>query len=125
MTPVTLPPKVRAVAYLIYGVVGVAMTATQAGFAAASTGQPVALTVAWAVYGVLGTGFGLVAANNTGEADPTPLDDVQVPDHLDMSVGDHDYSSIGIEPVTDPYAESSPRRAVDDDGDGRADVAGP
>lgn len=64
-----LPPSVRQTVYVIYAVLGVLLTATQAGFAAVpDVGQPVALTVAFAVYSALGAGFGLLAAANTPSA---------------------------------------------------------
>ena len=62
-----MTPNVRRVAYIIYAVVGMVLGATQVGFSAAEMGQPVALTVALAVFAFIGTGFGLVAQGNITE----------------------------------------------------------
>lgn len=67
-----LPPDVRKPIYLIYALVGLTLTCTQAGFAAAAVGQPVWLVVAWAVFGVLGTGLGLTAAGNVNPPPEEP-----------------------------------------------------
>ena len=74
-----LPPKVRAVIYYFYVVVGLGLGSTQVGYSAAQLEQPVWLTVAFAVFGFLATGLGLVAASNTptgaeaGEAAVAPV----------------------------------------------------
>ena len=60
-----LPAPVRSVLYIVFAVVGVVLGATQVGFAAADAGQPVALTVALAVYAFVGTAFGFTASANT------------------------------------------------------------
>lgn len=60
-----LPPALRAKLYAAYALVGVLLGATQVGFAAADAGQPVALTVALAVFAFLGGAFGFVANANT------------------------------------------------------------
>lgn len=62
-----LPAPVRQKVYLTYGLVGVGIGGTQAGFAAASVDQPLALTVTWAVYGYLGVALGFTAAANTNQ----------------------------------------------------------
>lgn len=69
---VALPPKVRAVVYYVYGVLGIGLGATQVGFLAAEAGQPTWLTVSLAVFGFVGLGFGLTAATNTPVGDPAP-----------------------------------------------------
>ncbi|HLS01433.1 MAG TPA: hypothetical protein VK054_05540, partial [Beutenbergiaceae bacterium] len=51
--------------YTAYAIVGLILGSTQVGFSAADVGQPVALTVALAVYGFLGTAFGFTARSNT------------------------------------------------------------
>ena len=74
-----LPPKVRAVIYYVYVVVGLGLGSTQVGYSAARLEQPVWLTVSFAVFGFLATGLGLVAASNTptsveaGEAAVAPV----------------------------------------------------
>lgn len=59
------PPKVRAIVYYIFAVVGLLLGATQVGYSAAGYSQPVWLTVAFSVFGFLATALGLVAASNT------------------------------------------------------------
>ena len=74
-----LPATVRKPAYLVYALLGLTLTATVAGFAAAQADMPVWLIVAGAVYGVLGTGFGFTAAGNinppTGDGPDHRADD--------------------------------------------------
>lgn len=60
-----IPAKIRGVIYSIYAVVGTALGATQVGYSAASLDQPVALTVAMAVFAFVGTAIGYTAATNT------------------------------------------------------------
>ena len=76
MPPVALPPAARASIYYGFAVVGVALGATQVGFAAANAGQPTWLTVALAVYAFVGPALGLTAASNTptGGDEPVPAD---------------------------------------------------
>lgn len=64
-----LPAALRFPLYLIFALLGLALTATQAGYAAAQAGQPVWLTVSFAVFGVLAAGFGLTAAGNINPPD--------------------------------------------------------
>lgn len=59
-----IPPAHRLRAYQIFALVGVALGAIQVGFGAADAGQPVALTVALAVYAFLGGALGLTAAHH-------------------------------------------------------------
>ena len=74
-----LPPKARAVIYYVYVAAGLVLGSTQVGYSAAKLEQPVWLTVAFAVFGFLATGLGLVAASNTptgveaGEAAVAPV----------------------------------------------------
>lgn len=60
-----IPANWRKPLYRVYAILGLALGATQVGFAAANAGQPVALTVALAVFAFIGTGFGFVAQRNT------------------------------------------------------------
>lgn len=60
-----LSPTARRTTYLVYGLLGLALGATQVGYSAANLQQPVWLTVALAVFAFLGTGLGIVAAGNT------------------------------------------------------------
>ena len=63
-----LPAHYRKVAYAVYAVVGVLLGAIQVGYGAAEAGQPVALTVALAVYAFLGGALGVTAAANTEQS---------------------------------------------------------
>lgn len=60
-----LPAKHRKIAYAAYAVIGVILGAIQVGYGAAEAGQPVALTVALAVYAFLGGAIGITAGANT------------------------------------------------------------
>lgn len=64
-----LPARIRSRVYVAYAVVGFVIGAAQVGFAAAEAGQPVALTVALAVYAFAGTALGFVAQANTPSKD--------------------------------------------------------
>ena len=64
-------PALRRTLYTVYAVAGLILGATQVGFSAAEAGQPIALTVALAVYGFLGTAFGFAARSKT-DATPAP-----------------------------------------------------
>ena len=55
----------------VFAVLGAVLMAIQVGYAAAEIGQPIWLTVAWPVYGSLGTSFGLLAGSNVTR-DKTP-----------------------------------------------------
>jgi len=65
-----LTPKSRKIAYLIFAIVGVALGATVAGFAAAAVAIPMVVKVALAVYSYLGVAFGFTAAANTPSETP-------------------------------------------------------
>lgn len=65
MNPLENNPQARATVYQLFWVLGLALGATQVGFAAAELGQPVWLTVALAVFAFLGVGVGYTAAQNT------------------------------------------------------------
>lgn len=67
---VFIPPKVRGPVYTAYGIVGVAVGATQVGFASANAGQPTWLTVVLSVYAFLGGAIGYAAATNTPTSTP-------------------------------------------------------
>lgn len=60
-----IPAEWRKPLYRIFAVLGIALGATQVGFAAASAGQPVWLTVSLAVYAFVGSALGFVAQRNT------------------------------------------------------------
>lgn len=60
-----LTPAIRSKVYAVYAVLGLVLGATQVGFAAAESGQPVWLTVALAVYAFVGGALGFVAQANT------------------------------------------------------------
>ena len=65
MNRVYLPPKIRGPFYIVYGILGVGLGATQIGFAAANAGQPVWLNVSLSVFAFVGGAFGYTAASNT------------------------------------------------------------
>jgi len=69
MSVITLPPKVRVWVYLITALGGVTLTAASAGYAAYGHGQPVALVVAWAVYGSLSAAVNTMASGRVPESD--------------------------------------------------------
>lgn len=54
-------PQLRKITYGAYAIVGLVLGSTQVGYAAAEAGQPVALTVALAVYAYVGVAFGFAA----------------------------------------------------------------
>jgi len=63
MNPLTqIPPAYRKFVYLAYALVGVVFGALQLSY---MPGEPHWLTVAWAVYGFVGTAFGITAHVNT------------------------------------------------------------
>ena len=64
-------PQLRRILYTAYAIAGLILGSTQVGFSAADAGQPVALTVALAVYGFVGTAFGFQARAKT---DAKPVD---------------------------------------------------
>lgn len=60
-----IPAEARAIVYSIFATLGVIIGAVQVGFAAASAGQPVWLTVTLAVYAFIGGAIGITAQANT------------------------------------------------------------
>lgn len=70
MNPLADYPGVRRVLYAVSFVVGLGLSGTQIGFAAAEAGQPVWLNVALAVYAFLAAGLGVTAASNTPKSPP-------------------------------------------------------
>ncbi len=64
-TPLDSSPGLRRGVYNVFWALGLLLGATQVGFASAQAGQPVALTVALAVYAFLGGAIGYVASTNT------------------------------------------------------------
>ena len=67
-------PALRRTLYTVYAIAGLILGSVQVGFSAADVGQPVALTVALAVYGFVGTAFGFTARAKT---DAKPVDPPQ------------------------------------------------
>lgn len=59
-----IPEKGRKYLYAVYAFIGLVLGATQVGYLAAGD-QPLALTVALAVFGFIGTGIGATASANT------------------------------------------------------------
>jgi protein-S-isoprenylcysteine O-methyltransferase Ste14 len=62
---VALPPKARAILYLVFSILTLALGATQVAYGAANHPMPTWLAVAGTVLLFLGTGFGLTAGSNT------------------------------------------------------------
>lgn len=58
-------PQIRKPLYALYALLGIVVGAIQVAYVAADAGQPTWLTVSLAVYGFVGTAFGLTAASNT------------------------------------------------------------
>lgn len=72
MNPLTtIPARWRRRVYAGYAWLGLGIGATQVGYSAASVDQPVALTVALAVYAFVGGAIGAAAASNTPQGDGT------------------------------------------------------
>ena len=71
-----LPPRARRVIYCLYGILGVAVSATQVGYAAVPNGgQPIWLTVTVAVVAFLSAPVTALAVTNTPATEaaaPTP-----------------------------------------------------
>lgn len=67
-------PRLRRTLYTVYAVVGLVVGSTQVGFSAAEASQPVALTVALAVYAYVGVAFGF-AAQSKVDAAPVVIED--------------------------------------------------
>jgi len=67
---VALPPRVRAVAYLVTAVLGVLLSSVQAAFLALGA-QPAWLIAAWAAYGPIAAALGVMAAANTHPEPPS------------------------------------------------------
>lgn len=68
-----LSDKARKTMYVVYGLIGLALGAVQVGFSSANVGQPSWLTISFAVFGFLASGFGLTAASNVfGSDTPAP-----------------------------------------------------
>jgi hypothetical protein len=59
-----LPDEWRKRIYVAWALIGLAIGAVQVGFSTAGAEQPVALTVAEAVFAFLAAGLGLTAASN-------------------------------------------------------------
>ena len=65
-----IPANARKPIYGVFAFIGLALGATQVGFASADAGQPVWLTVALGVYAFVGTGIGFTAQANTSVDEP-------------------------------------------------------
>jgi len=63
-----IPEHWRKRVYLVFALVGLTLTSFQVGFAAADVGQPLWLTVAFAVFGLWASAVGFTALANTGPA---------------------------------------------------------
>lgn len=69
MNPLTsIPPKVRKVLYLVYGVVGLVLGAFQV--AGVDAVGPVDVSTALAVYAYVGVALGFTAGSNVDTPDP-------------------------------------------------------
>lgn len=71
-----IPAAWRRKVYAAFALIGLALTSVQVAFSAADTGQPVWLTVAFAVYGLWAGAVGFTALSNA----PDTLDPVEIPD---------------------------------------------
>ena len=69
MSTELIPQGLRKQVYVYYALTGIVLGAVQVGFGAAQVGQPLALTVALAVYAFLGGAFGFVARVNVNQPD--------------------------------------------------------
>ena len=67
MSTELIPQSLRKQVYVYYALTGIVLGAIQVGFGAAQAGQPLALTVALAVYAFLGGAFGFVARVNINQ----------------------------------------------------------
>ena len=65
MNPLNNHPRARKITYTAFWIIGLAIGATQVGYAAADLGQPVWLTVALAVFAFVAAGVGYTASTNT------------------------------------------------------------
>ncbi len=86
-----LTPLWRRRVYVVYGLLGLVTTCVQASYSAVNGGQPDALTVWLAIYGVLGTLVGATAASNVTV--PNVYSEEQAAAHAEvetMPVGDTD-----------------------------------
>ena len=70
--------RTRLTIYLILAIIGLALGATQVGYASIEAAQPDWLTIGLAVYAFLGGGLGFTAATHTG---PREVDRVDEPSH--------------------------------------------
>ena len=75
--------RTRLTIYLILAIIGLALGATQVGYASIEAAQPDWLTIGLAVYAFLGGGLGFTAATHTGpgETDLTPPPEGYEPRH--------------------------------------------
>ena len=69
-----LPPMIRAIIYGLFALLGLGLAAAQSAYGAIQMQQPNWLIVSWVVYGIVGTGTGLLAAGNVAQR-PKPKDE--------------------------------------------------
>lgn len=67
MNPLNDYPEARRALYIVQFVIGLALGATQVGFASASADQPTWLTVALGVFAFVGAALGFTASANVDE----------------------------------------------------------
>lgn len=65
-----IPAKYRVWIYATFALVGLALSATAAGYASIGMAQPAALQVAFAVLGVVAPAFGVTAIGNVQKDPP-------------------------------------------------------
>ena len=64
----TIPARYRATVYGLYALAGLVLGGIQVGYLATPGGQPSWLTIAFAVYGFIGTATGATALTHTTPA---------------------------------------------------------
>lgn len=65
-----IPAKWRVWIYAAFALIGLGLSATAAGYASIGQGQPAALQVAFAVFGVVAPAFGVTAIGNVRKDAP-------------------------------------------------------
>ncbi|MGL3804733.1 hypothetical protein ACSYDW_01410 [Paeniglutamicibacter sp. R2-26] len=90
-----LTGPLRRKLYITFALIGLTLGAIQVGFASAQVGQPVWLTVAFAVFGFVATGFGFTAgANVPGSDGRHETLDTEAPDYDSPTTdGDEDQTT--------------------------------
>lgn len=100
-------PNVRKYFYYIYGLLGVAIGATQVGYSAAELSQPVWLTVSLAVFGFVGAAFGITAGQNVATRFVEPIQDA---DDTDI---DYEEADDITHELNEAYEQPTGRRAAE------------